>query len=122
MALVAVAATGKLHMPDIRGDRTNFEKFLLCNPRWPFSRIGHVEYRGSMLPFTSVFYKVLRNNLIHEGDIPIDFEFEPQDGLSLRAGGAPNYKLQLSRGWYYALVNAVEETLSESECHPVDLA
>jgi len=31
----------------------------------------------------------------------------PEDVLSVRAGGAPEYVLQISRGWFHHLLNAV---------------
>ncbi len=113
LALIAVAATARQRYPDVKGDRKAFETFLLSDTNWPFSRIGSVEYHGQQIPFAGLFYKVLRCQLVHEGNIPIDVEFMmdlPDQALALRAGGAPAFILQLSPGWFHALVQCVEVT------------
>jgi hypothetical protein len=47
---------------------------------------------------------------VHEGGLPIDIEFMPDTRpgtLSARAGGAPEYILKLSNGWFEDLVGVV---------------
>jgi hypothetical protein len=105
--LIAVAATSKLVFPK-RGDKEAFEGFL--SQGW-FQRIS-VEYRGEVHPVYHIFYKWIRCELIHEGTIPVDVRFveDPEQGvLGIRAGGAPEYVLEVSKGWYFELMATVLE-------------
>ncbi len=107
-ALVAVAATARRRLPDRKtvGDREAFERFL----SGAYSGRLSVEYRGEAHPIEHIFYKWFRCELVHEGGLPIDIEFmpDPKRGtLSVRAGGAPDYVLKLSNGWFEHLVGAV---------------
>ena len=108
-ALVAAAATARRETPDHAvGDRETFEAFLAKSDAC--QRVLSVEFRGEQHSIPHIFYKWLRCELVHEGGIPFDIEFigEPQDGrLSLRAGGAPNYVLQLSHGWLFEILHLV---------------
>jgi hypothetical protein len=49
----------------------------------------------------------MRCELVHDGGLPIDLHFienaEPGE-LSVRAGGAPNYVLLISPGWFDQLI------------------
>jgi len=106
MALVAVAATARRQSPNQKGDRQAFEDFLR---RGWFERLS-VEYRGELHPVYHIFYKWFRCELVHEGSLPVDVEFmpDPEPGmLSIRAGGAPEYILRVSRGWFQELVHVV---------------
>ena len=105
-ALVAVAATSRLEIPDRSvGDRECFEKFLNKKYRGIIS----VEFRGKQHSVPHIFYKWFRCELVHEGGLPIDVEFIETESMSVRAGGAPNYILQISHGWFHWLVDAVIE-------------
>lgn len=104
-ALVAVAATARKVYPN-KGDRDRFEQFL---KQGVFARIS-VEYRGECHPLNHIFYKWFRCELIHEGAIPIDIEFLPDaepETMSVRAGGAPDYILKVSYGWFHELIHVV---------------
>ncbi len=106
-ALVAVAATARRRSPDRKavGDREAFEQFLASAHSMRLS----VEYRGEVHPIERIFYKWLRCELVHEGGLPIDIQFMPDDGpgLAVRAGGAPEFVLKLSNGWFQHLIGAV---------------
>ena len=112
-ALIAVAATSRQHYPDLKksGDRKPFEAFL--RNALGSIRLG-VEFRGKHYPIETILYTWLRCELVHEGSVPIDIEFIDHDGLTVRAGGAPNYILKLSRGWFHFLIEAVVKTNSIS--------
>ena len=108
-ALVAVAATARKRFPDRKaiGDRDAFERFLQSAHSVRLS----VEYRGECQSIEHIFYKWFRCQLVHEGGLPIDIEFmmdEPAS-LSVRAGGAPEFILKVSEGWFHHLVVAVVE-------------
>ena len=105
-ALVAVAATARRECPDCSiGDRERFEKFL--DKRW--RGVIKVEFRGELHTVPHIFYKWFRCELVHEGGLPIDVEFIETEEMSVRAGGAPNYILKISHGWFHWLVNSVIE-------------
>ena len=99
--LVAVAARARLaYPPGVRlSERASFESYVTqCFP-WRLS----TEYRGRLETIEHVFYKWLRCQLVHEAVLPVDLDFFEYDGLSLRAGGAPEFRLLLSTGWFEAL-------------------
>ena len=107
-ALVAVAASARRQYPNRKtvGDREAFERFLINTHPVRLS----VEYRGECQPIEHILYKWCRCELVHEGGIPVDIEFMPDSEpglLSIRAGGAPEYVLQLSHGWFHHLIGAV---------------
>ena len=103
MALVAVAARARRDNPPPSGDRDAFERFIRSRFR---PRIS-VEFRGELQTLERIFYKWMRCELVHEGGLPIDLRFkedaEPGE-LSLRAGGAPDYVLLVSPGWFDQLL------------------
>jgi hypothetical protein len=104
--LVAVAATSRLRHGKGVTDRNAFEQFVASAHPVRLS----VEFRGELHPIEHIFYKWLRCELVHEGGLPIDIEFMPVSepgGLSVRAGGAPNFVLLLSEAWFEHLVAAV---------------
>lgn len=104
-ALVAVASTSKRIFPAV-GDRDAFEKFLTSIHSVRIS----VEYRGELHTIEHIFYKWLRCELVHEGGLPADIEFmldQKPSALIVRAGGAPEFILKLSEGWFHFLVNSV---------------
>jgi hypothetical protein len=68
----------------------------------------NVEYLGKPLPIELIFYKWLRCELVHNGGIPTDIKFvetKSKGELSVRAGGAPDYELLLSTGWFDTLLS-----------------
>ncbi len=106
--LVAVAATARKRFPDrkVVSDREAFERFLEAAHSIRLS----VEYRGDCHRIEHIFYKWFRCELVHEGGLPIDIEFMPDENpnlLSVRAGGAPEFTLKVSQGWFHHLVGAV---------------
>ena len=105
-SLVAVAATARLESPDPKmTDRKTFETFLDKRRRG----VLKIEFRGDLHTIPYVLYKWFRCKVVHEGDLPIDVEFIESEELSLRAGGAPDYILKVSHGWFHWLVTAVIE-------------
>ena len=107
-ALIAVAATSRRRFPDRKAlsDREAFERFVAAAHSVRLS----VEYRGEVHPIEHVLYKWLRCELVHEGELPVDIAFMPDDrpgALSVRAGGAPEFVLKLSNGWLHHLVGTV---------------
>lgn len=105
-ALVAVAATARREDPGTVGDRKCFESFLARQRPGSMS----FEYRGECRPIQEIFYKWLRCELVHEGAVPVDIQFmpDPEPGmLTIRAGGAPEYVLKISRGWFHEIIGYV---------------
>ena len=107
-ALVAVAATARRRFPDRKliNDRDAFVQFLESAHTFRIS----VEYRGECLPIEQIFYKWFRCHLVHEGGLPVDIEFmhDSQQGtMSVRAGGAPDFVLKVSHGWFRHMISAV---------------
>ena len=105
-ALVAVAATSRRLFPQPCRDSQAFENFLR---QGIFERIS-VEYRGGLHPVHFIFYKWFRCELAHEGSLPVDIEFMPDTEpgtLTIRAGGAPDYVLKVSHGWFHELIHVV---------------
>jgi len=105
-ALVAVAATSRHEIQDRSiGDRECFEKFLDKKRRG----VIKIEFRGELHTVPHIFYKWFRCELVHEGGLPIDVEFIKTEDMSIRAGGAPEYILKISHGWFHWLINSVIE-------------
>lgn len=107
-ALAAVAATSRRQFPDRKlvKDGEAFELFLAGTSSIRIT----VEYRGEFHSVEHVLYKWFRCELVHEGGIPVDIQFMPdtQPGArTIRAGGAPEYILKVSHGWFHHLINAV---------------
>ena len=107
-ALAAVAATARRQFPDRKAvsDREAFERFLTGAHSVRIS----VEYRGKCHSVEHILYKWLRCELVHEGGIPVDIQFMADDqpgSMSVRAGGAPEYVLTISHGWFHYLINSV---------------
>jgi hypothetical protein len=106
-AVSAVAATSRLRYPNRNAVRDGeaFRQFLAS----AHSVRIDVEFRGELHPIEQVFYKWLRCELMHEGALPLDIQFMPEETteLSVRAGGSPEYVLKLSRGWFHHFLQAV---------------
>ena len=104
--LVAVAATSRHAIQDRSiSDRECFEKFLDKKRRG----VIKIEFRGELQTVPHIFYKWFRCELVHEGGLPIDVEFIKTEDMSIRAGGAPEYILKISHGWFHWLINSVIE-------------
>lgn len=103
LALVAVVARARQDFPRPMGEGEAFCRYL--ESRLP-QRVS-VEYRGKQWPIERIFYKWFRCEIVHAGGLPIDIGFiattEPGE-LSIRAGGAPEYRLLLSPGWFDQLL------------------
>jgi len=117
--LIAVAATARKTFPAQKSDKQAFEDFL--RQGW-FERIS-AEYRGEVHPVYHIFYKWFRCELIHEGSLPVDVEFmpDPEPGvLSIRAGGAPDFVLKVSKGWFNELfVTVINAELNRELLKPL---
>ena len=89
-------------------DRDAFERFLEEERSGP--RILGVEYRGEIHSPEHIFYKWLRCELVHRASLPMDIRFidrDKPDSRSIRAGGAPEYVLELGHGWFSYLRDIV---------------
>jgi hypothetical protein len=107
-ALVAAAATSRRRFSDRNavGDGQALKRFLESAHTVKMS----VEYRGECQPIEHIMYKWLRCQLIHQGELPVDIEFmtDSEPGtFAVRAGGAPEFVLKLSYGWFHHLIRAV---------------
>ena len=103
VVLVAVAATARKTLPDVRGDRNAFVAFLKSTHGWAVT----VEFRGKQVDLDQLFYEWLRCELVHTGSLPVDVRVEDFAGdpaaCSVRAAGAPSYTLLVTPGWYHYL-------------------
>jgi hypothetical protein len=109
--LVAIAAASAINYPKLR-DRERFEKFVGDGSRVKIS----IEFRGQQVTVETLLYKFLRCELVHDGAIPCDIvivEDQARHVTSVRAGGAPEYKLQIGTGWYFHLL-ALLQTQKET--------
>lgn len=104
-ALSAVAATARLRYPDRKTvkDSEAFKQFMSATLTVRLS----VEFRGELHSIEQIFYKWLRCELVHEGGLPVDIQFMPGTDLVVRAGGAPEFVLKLSEGWFNHLCTTV---------------
>ena len=69
------------------------------------------EFRGELWPVERLLYTWVRCELIHTGAVPLDIEIDDglgHEGLSIRAGGAPERLLKLSPSWFDFLVSIAE--------------
>lgn len=118
-ALVAVAATSRRIYPHPKHkDSEAFEAFL---NQGVFGRLS-VEFRGKALPAYRIFYKWIRCQLAHEGALPSDLHFVPDSlsgPLTIRAGGAPEFKLLLSQSWFHELVHTVITAPINADIFPI---
>lgn len=105
MALVAASATARRKYPKLK-DREGFERLLLDARKWRLS----LEFRGAQVPVERLLWKWLRCELVHEAGLPVDIQLTPIAAvgeLSARAGGAPDYELQLSEAWLHHVLDVV---------------
>lgn len=105
VTLVAVAASSKLENPGLN-DKDAFVSYLEGSI---VSRVS-AEFRGEVHSLSYILYKWLRCNLVHEADIPPDINFvkSSDDGLFVRAGGAPSYTLLISENLIDKLVDIIK--------------
>lgn len=103
LALVAVVARARHDFPRPMGEGEAFRRYIESKLSVRLS----VEYRGKQLSIEQVFYKWFRCEIVHAGGLPVDIGFmeatEPGE-LSVRAGGAPDYRLLISPGWFDQLI------------------
>lgn len=103
LAIVAVVARARQDFPPPMSEGEAFRRFVE-------SRFGprlSAEFRGKQWPIERIFYKWFRCELVHEGGLPVDIRFKEDatpDELSVRAGGAPEYVLLVSPGWFDELL------------------
>jgi hypothetical protein len=105
MALIAASATARRKYPTLK-DREGFERLLLDARKWRLS----LEFRGAQVPIERLLWKWLRCELVHEAGLPVDIRLTPITAvgeLSARAGGAPDYELQLSEAWLHHVLDVV---------------
>ena len=103
LALVAVVVRARQDFPLPMREGKAFQRFVESRLTVRIS----VEFRGRQWPIERVFYKWLRCELVHQGGLPVDIRFredaEPGE-LSVRAGGAPEFVLLVSPGWFDQLL------------------
>ena len=112
-ALVAIAGTARKRYPKDK-DNAAFTRFLgdCSNVRL------NVEFRGQLQSIEMIFYKFMRCEIVHEGGIPPDIGFgeDLQSGeMTVRAGGAPEYVLEIGTGWFFHLLNTVRQAKENSD-------
>lgn len=104
LAIVALVARARQDFSRPMGEGESFRRYI--QSRFP-PRLS-VEYRGKQWPIEDVFYKWFRCEIVHAGGLPVDMAFmdDAEPGtLSVRAGGAPNYLLLISPGWFDQLLS-----------------
>ena len=85
-------------------DQEAFLRYL--EPHGFYWRNMKVEFRGELREVAAIFYKWLRCELVHEGGLPVDVQFEEdEERLGVRAGGAPAFTLLLTTGWFFKLLD-----------------
>ena len=103
LAIVAVIARARQDFPKPMREGESFRRYVES----VFPMRLSVEYRGKLWTIEKIFYTWFRCEIVHRGGLPKDLGFivdtEP-GGLSVRAGGAPEYKLLVSRSWFHQLV------------------
>lgn len=108
LALTALGARSRLALPEVKGDRDAFVTYLTAQHGWRIE----IEYRGKQWPIDNLIYTWLRCQLVHEGALPIDLVIDDtlslDGGLSVRAGGAPEYVLSLSPAWFDFISSAAD--------------
>ncbi|MEZ2390698.1 hypothetical protein AB6813_14365 [bacterium RCC_150] len=109
--LIAVAALARSEFPRL-GDGDAFRTFLGDNHDWSIS----VEHRGEQISVDQLFWKWVRCEVAHVGALPLDVQFfapeNDTDDLRIQAGGAPEYCVRLSDGWYRWLRSLAVNTLT----------
>jgi hypothetical protein len=102
--LIAVAASARDSHPTL-GDHKAFVQFLKSTHAWTMS----VEFRGRQVDVDELFYTWLRCELVHAGSLPVDIRIADElEGLSLRAGGSPNYVVLVAPAWFEYFTDVVQ--------------
>lgn len=107
LACAAVAAQARREYPKA-GDGEGFRRLIRESLSFELS----VEFRGEQRPIEQLLYKWVRCELMHTAAVPLDIEIDDElgDGLALRAGGAPEYVVKLSPGWFDFLLSVATKT------------
>lgn len=103
LALLAVIIRARQDFPPPTREGESFQRFV--QSQFP-TRIS-VEYRSKLWPLEQVFYKWVRCEIVHQGGLPMDLCFTEDADMSelkVRAGGAPDYVLLVSPGWFYQVI------------------
>lgn len=97
LACTAVAARARRQHPDAN-DGDGFRRLI----RDSLSLEVSVEFRGRQEPIEQLLYKWVRCELVHTAAVALDIEIDDElgPGLVIRGGGAPEYILRLSPGWF----------------------
>ena len=112
LLLTTVAACARVAAGTKKGtDKQDFESFFISGISVRLS----IEFRGEQWPIESIFYKWMRCELVHAGGLPVDLELMTDEGLSIRAGGEPEYVLKISCGWFKYLVTLCRKTLHDAD-------
>lgn len=108
--LVAITGLARAASPTLR-DGEAFRCFLRERHAWNVE----VEHRGHLVSFEQLMWKWLRCELAHRGAMPVDVQFfrpEPDpDDLRIQAGGAPDYCVRISDGWFWWLRRQAQDAL-----------
>lgn len=107
LACVGVAARARREYPEAR-DGDAFARLVADHIPGSLS----TEFRGELWPIERLLYTWVRCELIHTGAVPLDIEIDDglgYEGLSIRAGGAPELLLKLSPSWFDFLVSIAEK-------------
>lgn len=103
LAIVAVITKARAQFPQPMSEGEAFRRFIESK----FATRISVEYRGRLWPVEDIFYKWFRCEIVHAGGLPADVLWLDAAGdgeLSVRAGGAPDYVLLVSPGWFHGLI------------------
>lgn len=87
LILVAVASISKIRYPD----KKDGDAFRTIMKDFRTTAIS-IEYNGKIESVEQIFYKWIRCNLVHEGGLPSNIEFQEEEKIgfmSIRTGGAP---------------------------------
>lgn len=105
--LIAATAAARDQHPNLK-DGEAFRAFLADRHSWS---IG-IEHRGRQVSFDQLMWKWLRCELAHRASLPNDVQLyvtdDDPDDLRIQAGGAPDYCVRLSDGWYWWLRRHLE--------------
>jgi len=109
LACVAIAARARREYPTER-DRAAFTRVV----REAQSAQLSIEFRGRLEKIEDLLYTWVRCELVHTGAMPIDIEIDDElgNGLVVRAGGAPEYLLKFSPGWFDHLLGIADRPVA----------
>jgi hypothetical protein len=104
MAVVAVVVRSREDFPKPMRESESFRRYIESK----FATRVSVEYRGKLWPIEDIFYTWFRCEIVHGTGLPLDIgltEGREPDELTVRAGGAPDYKLLVSSSWFHHLIS-----------------